>query len=71
MKYGAFERQQAVPLLVSSVLGITVLGSISLCGVLAVELAPPGLSGTAHALSALAANSKSTFFFVWISLNCV
>nr|CAH8826588.1 unnamed protein product [Trichobilharzia regenti] len=46
----------AVPLLVSSVLGITVLGSISLCGVLAVELAPPGLSGTAHALSALAAN---------------
>ncbi|CAI2723930.1 unnamed protein product [Schistosoma spindalis] len=43
-------------LIVSLVLGITVIGTIALCGVLAVELAPPAFSGTAHALSALTAN---------------
>ncbi|KAA0193171.1 Protein SEC13 protein [Fasciolopsis buskii] len=37
-------------------LGLTVFGTVSLCGVLAVELAPPSLSGTSHALTALAAN---------------
>ncbi|CAH8447686.1 unnamed protein product [Schistosoma bovis] len=43
-------------LIISLVLGITVIGTIALCGVLAVELAPPAFSGTAHALSALIAN---------------
>ncbi|CAH8479538.1 unnamed protein product [Schistosoma rodhaini] len=43
-------------LIISLILGITVIGTIALCGVLAVELAPPAFSGTAHALSALTAN---------------
>uniref|UniRef100_A0A5K4F490 MFS domain-containing protein n=1 Tax=Schistosoma mansoni TaxID=6183 RepID=A0A5K4F490_SCHMA len=43
-------------LIISLTLGITVIGAIALCGVLAVELAPPAFSGTAHALSALTAN---------------
>ncbi|CAH8470284.1 unnamed protein product [Schistosoma mattheei] len=43
-------------LIISLVLGTTVIGTIALCGVLAVELAPPAFSGTAHALSALIAN---------------
>ncbi|CAH8459703.1 unnamed protein product [Schistosoma turkestanicum] len=43
-------------LTISLILGITVIGTIALCGVLAVELAPPAFSGTAHALSALSAN---------------
>ncbi|TPP65716.1 Protein transport protein SEC13 [Fasciola gigantica] len=38
------------------ILGVTVFGTVSLCGVLAVELVPPSLSGTCHALTALAAN---------------
>ncbi|KAH8850951.1 protein transport protein SEC13 [Schistosoma japonicum] len=44
---------------ISLVLGITVIGTTALCGVLAVELAPPSFSGTAHALSALTANFGS------------
>lgn len=43
-------------------LGLTVFGTVSLCGVLAVELAPPSLSGTSHALTALAANGKFCCF---------
>ncbi|VDO74812.1 unnamed protein product [Schistosoma mattheei] len=45
-------------LIISLVLGTTVIGTIALCGVLAVELAPPAFSGTAHALSALIANCE-------------
>ncbi|KER33365.1 hypothetical protein T265_00688 [Opisthorchis viverrini] len=37
-------------------LGLSVFGAVSLCGVLAVELVPVSLSGTSHALTALCAN---------------
>ena len=37
-------------------IGFSIYGPINVYGVLAVENAPPGLSGTSHAVVALAAN---------------
>ncbi|TGZ73700.1 hypothetical protein CRM22_001357 [Opisthorchis felineus] len=46
-----------VILMISALLlGLSVFGAVSLCGVLAVELVPVSLSGTSHALTALCAN---------------
>ncbi|GAA53219.1 protein transport protein SEC13, partial [Clonorchis sinensis] len=42
-------------------LGLSVFGAVSLCGVLAVELVPVSLSGTSHALTALCANGLSGY----------
>lgn len=40
-------------------IGFSLYTAINLYGVLAVENGPPGLSGTSHAIVALAANGKT------------
>lgn len=42
-------------------IGFSLYTAINLYGVLAMENSPPGLSGTAHAIVALAANGKEYF----------
>ncbi|KAF7260962.1 hypothetical protein EG68_01490 [Paragonimus skrjabini miyazakii] len=56
-------------ILTGLILGLTIFGAISLCGVFAVELAPPSLSGTCHAFSALCANLGALlacYPFTWL-----
>ncbi|KAA3675712.1 MFS transporter, OPA family, solute carrier family 37 (glycerol-6-phosphate transporter), member 4 [Paragonimus westermani] len=56
-------------ILTGLILGLTVFGAISLCGVFAVELAPPSLSGTCHAFSSLCANLGALlacYPFTWL-----
>ncbi|KAF6771638.1 hypothetical protein AHF37_09238 [Paragonimus kellicotti] len=56
-------------ILTGLILGLTIFGTISLCGVFAVELAPPSLSGTCHAFSAFCANLGAflaCYPFTWL-----
>lgn len=45
---------------VGALMGCSIYGPISLYGVMAMESAPVHLSGTSHAMAALAANGRST-----------
>jgi len=48
--------------LIGFMIGFSVYGPVSLYGVMAIEAAPTHLSGTSHAIVALACNSKLTNF---------
>ena len=53
-------------------IGFSLYTAINLYGVLAMENSPPGLSGTAHAIVALAANGEKCwnfFKFFFFTLN--
>ena len=46
-------------------IGFSLYTAINLYGVLAIENGPPGLTGTTHAIVALAANGKKTMLIFY------